>query len=157
MARCSERTVHIQGAMHPYFLNWLENYRRLNARSSLRVSLHLLHFTCSVPEHPSSFWYSLLPQTGQNLQPMLNCACCILFSGLLLKERLFAKERLFDWIILFSKSNDVQWVAVNGDAFYDRRLVIRSKANVHFNVFLTVEPVVIMHWNTSFTFWTILW
>ena len=80
------RTVHIQGAMHPYLLKWLENHRRLNARSSLRVSLHLLHFTCSVPEHPSIFLYSLLPQTGQNLQPMLNCACCILLSGLFLSQ-----------------------------------------------------------------------
>ena len=111
MARCSERTVHIQGAMHPFFLKWLENHRRLNARSSLRVSLHLLHFTCSVPEHPSSFWYSLLPQTGQNLQPMLNCACCILFSGLLLKERLFAKERLFDWIIFILQNG---WCPMGG-------------------------------------------
>ena len=32
----------------------------------------------------------------------------------------------------------------------------RRKANVHFNVFLTVEPVVIMHWKASFTFQTVL-
>lgn len=81
---------------------------------------------------------------------MLNCACCLLLSGL------FLEERLFDCIILFSKSNDVQWMAVNGKASYDRYFVIRSKANVHFSVFLTVEPVVIMHWKTSFTFQTVL-
>ena len=108
MARCSERTVHIQGAMHPYLLKWLENHRRLNARSSLRVSLHLLHFTCSVPEHPSIFLYSLLPQTGQNLQPMLNCACCILFSGL------FLKERLFDWIIFILQNG---WCPMGGSGW----------------------------------------
>ena len=103
-----------------------------------------------VPEQSSAFWQSLCPQTGQNLQPMLNCACCILLSDL------FLEERLFDCIILFSKSNDVQWMAVNGKASYDRYFVIRSKANVHINVFLTAEPVVIMHWNTSFTFQTVL-
>ena len=32
----------------------------------------------------------------------------------------------------------------------------RRKANVHFNVFLTVEPVVIMHWKASFTFQAVL-
>ena len=33
--------------------------------------MHLLHFTCSIPEHPSIFWYNLFPQTGQNLQPKI--------------------------------------------------------------------------------------
>ena len=89
MARCSERTVHIQGAMHPYLLKRLENHRHLNARSSLRVSLHLLHFTCSIPEHPSIFWYNLFPQTGQNLQPMLNSACCVVVGALPAKGRFF--------------------------------------------------------------------
>ena len=56
---------------------------------------------------------------------------------------------------LLSKTDDVQWVAVRGNAFYDRYFVIRSKANVHINVFLTVEPVVIMHWKASFTFQTV--
>lgn len=61
----------------------------LNARSSLRVSLHLLHFTCSIPEHPSIFWYNLFPQTGQNLQPMLNSACCVVVGALPAKGRFF--------------------------------------------------------------------
>ena len=108
MARCSERTVHIQGAMHPYLLKWLENHRHLNARSSLRVSLHLLHFTCSIPEHPSIFWYNLFPQTGQNLQPMLNSACCVVVGALP------AKGRFFNWIIFILQ---IAWCPMDGSGW----------------------------------------
>ena len=80
---------------------------------------------------------------------MLNCACCILLNG-------FFKNDYLTESCSFSKSDDVQWVAVDGNASYDRYFVIRSKANAHINVFLTAEPVVIMHWKVSLIFQTVL-
>ena len=35
------------------------------------------------------FWYNLFPQTGQNLQPMLNSACCVVVGALPAKGRFF--------------------------------------------------------------------